>query len=113
MNSGEEARTYSSTAIVITVMVVIAALLIAYFMFMGGPIDNDGDENKPVYRTYVGGCEAGGGWNRVSRDGNDYIAVQIDGPELPGPIYANLITSTDPETGEARYFLMWNRKKDD
>ena len=77
------------------------------------PIDHDGDENKPVYRTYVGGCEAGGGWNRVSRDGNDYIAVQIDGPELPGPIYANLITSTDPETGEARYFLMWNRKKDD
>lgn len=66
--------------------------------------DAEANDNKPDYRAKIGSFEAGAGWNKISDNQNPYISVQIDAPEFPNPIYANLVQKDD------QYILIWSRQ---
>ena len=57
--------------------------------------DLDANDNKPDFRAKIGSFEAGAGWNKISDNQNPYVSVQIDAPEFPNPIYANLVQKDD------------------
>ena len=60
-------------------------------------------EKAPQHRVVIGGNEIGAAWTRTNRDGGTYLAVKLDDPCLPGPIFANLV-----ERGDAHH-LIWSR----
>jgi uncharacterized protein (DUF736 family) len=65
-------------------------------------------DKAPNYRIFSGQTEFGAAWNRVSKEGRDYISVKLDDPSFHGPIYASLVDA--PETSEAGgYSLIWSR----
>jgi uncharacterized protein (DUF736 family) len=66
--------------------------------------DAEANDNKPDFRAKIGSFEAGAGWNKISDNQNPYISVQIDAPEFPNPIYANLVQKDD------QYILIWSRQ---
>ena len=68
------------------------------------PLQEQAGENAPDYRIKVGGFEAGAGWKETSENNNDYISCQLDSPELPNKIYANLIAK------DGNYLLIWSRR---
>lgn len=71
------------------------------------PIEQSGAENAPDYRLHSGtsdGPEIGAGWKRTGEKAGEYIALLIDDPALPQPIYANLFRD-----GEAAWSLHWSR----
>jgi uncharacterized protein (DUF736 family) len=71
------------------------------------PVEQSGAENAPDFRLHIGsseGPEIGAGWKRTGEKASEYIALLIDDPALPQPIYANLF-----HDGEASWSLHWNR----
>ncbi len=67
------------------------------------PIEGSSD-SAPDYRIKVNGFEAGAGWKETSENNNEYVSCQLDSPELPNKIFANLIEKDD------KYLLIWSRK---
>jgi uncharacterized protein (DUF736 family) len=68
------------------------------------PIDKAHD-NAPDYRIYAaGGVELGAAWAKVSKGERPYLAVTLDDPSFPQPIYARLV-----ELAEGTYRLIWSR----
>jgi uncharacterized protein (DUF736 family) len=65
---------------------------------------HDGDNTKPKYRAKLAGFEAGAGWLKTSEQDNEYVSVQLDSPEFPNPIYANLIEK------DGKHILIWSRQ---
>ena len=66
--------------------------------------DGDTGDNKPDFRAKIGSFEAGAGWNKISDNEKPQISVQLDAPEFPNPIYANLVPKDD------QYLLIWSRQ---
>jgi uncharacterized protein (DUF736 family) len=62
-------------------------------------------DQQPDYKAKFGSFEAGAGWSRTSDNDNAYISVQIDSPEFPAPINANLIEK------DGQHLLIWSRDK--
>lgn len=61
-------------------------------------------DTAPDFRVKAGTVEIGAGWNRTSKDGNQYISVKLDDPCFAAPIYANLVEQQDKG-----FALIWSR----
>jgi uncharacterized protein (DUF736 family) len=61
------------------------------------------NNKAPDFRIFAGDTEFGAAWKKVSQENRDYIAVKLDDPSFPRPIYACLV---DAEDG---YALIWSR----
>ena len=57
----------------------------------------------PDFRVFADEAEFGAAWKKNSRENRDYLAVKLDDPSFPAPIYASLV---DAEDG---YSLIWSR----
>jgi len=68
------------------------------------PADKDNDK-APDYRIFSGNTEFGAAWKKVSRENRDYLAVKLDDPSFPAPIYASLVDADDG------YSLIWSRSR--
>ena len=62
--------------------------------------DND---KAPNYRVFAGSVELGAGWTKRSQSGTDYVAVKLDDPSFPAPVFANLIEQ------DGNWVLIWSR----
>jgi uncharacterized protein (DUF736 family) len=62
-------------------------------------------EKTPQHLVVIGDTHVGAGWDRSSRDGGSYIAVKLDDPSFPAPIFANLV-----ERGNEHH-LIWSREE--
>jgi uncharacterized protein (DUF736 family) len=67
------------------------------------PADKDNDK-APDYRIFSGSTEFGAAWKKTSRENRDYLAVKLDDPSFPAPIFASLV---DADEG---YSLIWSRR---
>jgi uncharacterized protein (DUF736 family) len=66
-------------------------------------LTNDNDK-APDYRVVAAGSvELGAGWNKRSQAGAAYVAVKLDDPSFPAPVYANLVEQDDG------WALIWTR----
>lgn len=72
------------------------------------PSDKDNDK-APDYRIFSGQTEFGAAWKKTSRENRDYLAVKLDDPSFPAPIYASLVDA--PETTGSGYSLIWSRSR--
>lgn len=61
-------------------------------------------DKGPDYRIIVGQTECGAAWNKVSRDGRNYLSVKLDDPGFVAPIFATLVESEDGHN------LIWSRR---
>jgi len=68
------------------------------------PADKE-NEKAPDYRIFSGSTEFGAAWKKTSRENRDYLAVKLDDPSFPAPIYASLV---DADEG---YALIWSRSR--
>jgi uncharacterized protein (DUF736 family) len=65
------------------------------------------NDKAPDYRVHAGAIEYGAAWKKTSQAGRDYLAVKLDDPSFPAPIFANLV----PEEGsDTNYSLIWSRR---
>ena len=62
-------------------------------------------EQAPDFRMFAGQTEFGAAWKKTSAENRDYLAVKLDDPSFPAPIFANLV---DAEEG---YSLIWSRSR--
>ena len=63
------------------------------------------DEKAPDFRIFAGQTEFGAAWMKTSREDRAYLAVKLDDPSFPVPIYASLV---DAQEG---YNLIWSRSR--
>jgi uncharacterized protein (DUF736 family) len=73
------------------------------------PADHSDAENAPNYRVHAGdeeGPEVGAGWARTGGKAGEYVALQIDDPNFPQPIRANLFQSGSDRSA---FNLLWTR----
>jgi uncharacterized protein (DUF736 family) len=63
------------------------------------------NDQAPDFRIYYGAVEFGAAWKKTSRENRDYLAVKLDDPSFPAPIYASLV---DTDSG---YSLIWSRPR--
>ena len=63
--------------------------------------------NMETLIVFRGVQEIGYAYNKTSEGGVEYIAVKIDDPSLPYPIYASLFQNSKSDTLP----LVWNRRK--
>jgi uncharacterized protein (DUF736 family) len=68
------------------------------------PVEKEG-EKFPDFRVSSANMDIGAAWKKTSREGRNYISVELDDPSFPAPIYATL-SETDT-AGE--YALIWSR----
>ena len=68
------------------------------------PSDKENDK-APDYRIFSGSTEFGAAWKKTSRENRDYLAVKLDDPSFPAPIYASLVDADDG------YSLIWSRSR--
>ena len=70
------------------------------------------NERAPDYRVLgPGNAEIGAAWKKTAREtGRAYLAVKLDDPSFPAPIYASLI---EAEGQEGTYSLIWSRRNGD
>lgn len=66
------------------------------------PSELTGD-NSPQWRVMIGRAHVGAGWDRTSGDGRKYIAIKLDDPSFPAPVWANLVEKGD------LHELVWSR----
>ena len=66
------------------------------------PVTSGGD-TAPDYRVTAGTAEIGAAWIRTSEAGNSYLAIKLDDPSFPAPIYANLVDRNGKQV------LIWTR----
>lgn len=55
----------------------------------------------------VGQTEIGAAWKKTSREDRAYLAVKLDDPSFPAPIYASLVSAGDSHS------LIWSRSRSD
>jgi len=61
-------------------------------------------DKAPNYRVFAAGSvELGAGWIKRSQGGTDYVAVKLDDPSFPAPVFANLVEQEDS------WSLIWTR----
>lgn len=61
-------------------------------------------EKAPDARVYAGTIELGAAWSKTSLEDRSYMAVKLDDPSFPAPIYANLVEGDD-----GSFNLTWSR----
>ena len=73
------------------------------------PNQNKNSKDAPEYKIIdESGYEFGAGWTETAREsGKPYVSARIDSPELPAPIYANLVKDDQ----ENVHHLYWDRPK--
>lgn len=62
-------------------------------------------DKAPDFRIVVDGLDVGAAWKKTSRENNPYLAVKLDDPSLPAPIYASLVSADDG------FALIWSRAR--
>lgn len=62
-----------------------------------------GNDKAPNYRVFAGSVELGAGWTKRSQSGADYVAVRLDDPSFPAPVFANLVEQ------DGNWVLIWSR----
>jgi uncharacterized protein (DUF736 family) len=65
-------------------------------------------DKSPDFRVFAGQCEFGAAWKRISTAGREYLAVKLDDPSFPIPVFATLI-----DTEEDGFVLIWSRREVD
>ncbi|MEQ9048098.1 MAG: DUF736 domain-containing protein [Sneathiellaceae bacterium] len=71
--------------------------------------ENKPSDDAPDYRIFVGGTEVGAAWKKIARTSErPYLAVKLDDPTFPAPIFASLHQAEDGGDG---YNLVWSRPK--
>jgi len=68
------------------------------------PVDQANNEKAPVFRVLIGEVEIGAGWKKTSKTGKLYVAVKLDDPTFPQPIWCALFKAEG-----SLYLLDWNR----
>lgn len=68
------------------------------------PTEKDDNDKAPDYRVFSGQTECGAAWKKTSRENRDYLAIKLDDPSFPAPIYASLVDADDG------YSLIWSRR---
>jgi uncharacterized protein (DUF736 family) len=72
-------------------------------------VDNPCDKG-PHFRIYSGAVELGAAWQKTAKETErDYLAVKLDDPSFPAPIYATLIEVD----GQEGLQLIWSRPNRD
>ncbi|MEG3178637.1 DUF736 domain-containing protein [Sphingomonas sp. RB3P16] len=61
-------------------------------------------EKAPDAWVYAGTTELGAAWSKTSREDRSYMAMKLDDPSFPTPIYANLVEGED-----GSFNLIWSR----
>ncbi len=69
------------------------------------PAEKDDNDKAPDFRIFSGSTEFGAAWKKTSRENRDYLAVKLDDPSFPAPIYASLVDADDG------YSLIWSRSR--
>jgi uncharacterized protein (DUF736 family) len=64
-------------------------------------------ERAPDYRVLRDDVEVGAGWTKEAHNGGTYVALRLDDPLFPAPLFAKLVFR---QNGEA--VLLWNRPKE-
>lgn len=68
-------------------------------------IDKTDNEKAPDYRIFNDqGVDLGAAWCKTNKEDNPYIAVKLEDPILPEPIYANLVEQ------DGSHALIWVRQ---
>jgi uncharacterized protein (DUF736 family) len=67
------------------------------------PLDSR-NGNAPSHRITVDRAEIGAAWSKTSSEGRSYLAVKLDDPSFPAPIYANLFNDERDS-----HSLVWSR----
>ena len=74
-------------------------------------VEKDSDK-APDFRVYAGKTEfeIGAAWQKTAKDTErDYLAVKVDDPSFPNPIYATLVEVH----GQEGLQLIWSRSNRD
>lgn len=67
-------------------------------------VENTGNDKAPDYRIVnEAGVDIGAAWRRTSKEDRPYMAVKLDDPALPGPVFASLVEQDGGHT------LIWTR----
>ena len=75
------------------------------------PVEGKQTEKHPDYLIRLNGLERGAAWNKVSRDGLEYISCSVAGPELgPDVIYFNLGRASRSDNPN-EFNLIYNARK--
>ncbi len=68
-------------------------------------LDNVENDKAPDFRIIgEAGADLGAAWRKVNREKNAYLAVKLEDPTLPGPIFANLVDQ------DGVFTLIWVRQ---
>lgn len=67
--------------------------------------EQSANDKAPNFRILAKGLDIGAAWKKTSRDNNPYLAVKLDDPSLPAPIYASLVQANEG------FALIWSRAK--
>ena len=75
------------------------------------PVEKKNGDKSPDFRVFGGTSkiDVGAAWIRVGRSGSEYVALKLDDPSFPAPIYATL-AEVDGEEGLQ---LIWSRPNRD
>ncbi len=67
-------------------------------------VESDDNDKAPDFRLVNDqGVDLGAAWRKTNKDDKPYLAVKLEDPTLPAPIYANLVEQDDGHT------LIWVR----
>jgi uncharacterized protein (DUF736 family) len=61
-------------------------------------------KKAPDYRVLTGTTEIGAAWKKTSAAANPYLAVRLDDPSFPAPVFCRPVETQD------RHRLMWSRE---
>jgi uncharacterized protein (DUF736 family) len=68
------------------------------------------NDKGPDYRIFAGVTVFGAAWKKMARDTDrEYLAVKLDDPSFPAPIYASLVKLE----GDEDFTLIWSRRNGD
>lgn len=70
------------------------------------PVGKKSREKHPDFTVCTHDLDIGAGWAKTSKNGNEYLSIQIDDPSFPSRINARLV-----KTGILTYTLVWNRPR--
>lgn len=62
-------------------------------------------DKAPAFRIVADGLDLGAAWKKTSRENRPYLAVKLDDPGLPAPIYASLVQADEG------HVLLWSRTR--
>ncbi len=68
-------------------------------------VTGDGNDKAPDYRIIdEAGVDVGAAWCKTNKDEKPYLAVKLEDPTLPRPIFANLVDQ------DGVFSLIWVRQ---